>query len=45
LLETCNANGVDIYPYLVAPFKALPHARTVDDCRALLPWRVAPAAD
>jgi transposase len=44
LLETCKANRVDTYPYLVALFKALPHARTVDDYEALLPWRLAPAA-
>ena len=34
-----------IRSYLVALFKALPHARTVDDCEALLPWRLSPAAD
>ena len=45
LLETCKANRVDTYPYLVALFKALPHARTADDYEALLPWRLTPAAD
>jgi hypothetical protein len=45
LLETCKANRVDTYPYLVALFKALPHASTVDDYEALLPWRLTPAAD
>ena len=45
LLETCKANRVDTYPYLVALFKALPHAKTADDYEALLPWRLTPAAD
>ena len=45
LLETCKANRVDTYAYLVALFKALPHARTVDDYDALLPWRLTPTAD
>jgi len=45
LLETCKANGVNTYPYLVALFKALPHARTADDYEALLPWRLTPTAD
>ncbi len=27
LLETCKANGVDTYTYLVALFKALPHGQ------------------
>ncbi|MBK7082269.1 MAG: transposase [Betaproteobacteria bacterium] len=35
LLETCKANRVDTYPYLVALFKALPHAKTADDYEAL----------
>lgn len=41
LIETCKANGIDTYRYLVALFKALPQARTVDDYDALLPWRVS----
>ncbi len=45
LLEACKANGADTYPYLVALFKALPRARTADDYEALLPWRLALAAD
>ena len=45
LIETAKANRVDTYPYLVALFKALPHAKTVDDYEALLPWRLTPAAD
>jgi transposase len=42
LIETCKANGVEPYRYLVALFKALPRASTVDDYEALLPWRLAP---
>lgn len=41
LIETAKANGVDVYRYLVALFKALPYARTADDYEALLPWRLA----
>ncbi|EQA90436.1 hypothetical protein M218_04730 [Burkholderia pseudomallei MSHR338] len=37
LIETCKANGVDAYQYLVALFKALPRAQMVDDYEALLP--------
>lgn len=45
LLETCKANGVGTYSYLVALFKALPHAQTADDYEELLPWRLTPTAD
>jgi transposase len=45
LIETAKANGIDTYPYLVALFKALPHAKTADDYEALLPWRLTLAAD
>lgn len=38
LIETCKANGVDPYRYLVALFKALPLAKTADDYEQLLPW-------
>ncbi len=41
LIETCKANAVDPYRYLVALFRALPLARTADDYDALLPWHVA----
>lgn len=41
IAETCKANGVDVYQYLVALFKALPRAQTVDDYEALLAWAVA----
>ncbi|OZI62145.1 hypothetical protein CAL28_23270 [Bordetella genomosp. 11] len=38
---------MDPYRYLVALFKALPHARTADDYETLLSWNItlAPAAD
>jgi transposase len=41
LIETCKANTVDPYQYLVALFRALPLAKTADDYEALLPWRIA----
>ncbi|MGA8146851.1 MAG: IS66 family transposase [Gallionellaceae bacterium] len=41
LIETCKANTVDTYRYLVALFRALPLARTADDYEELLPWRMA----
>lgn len=42
LIETCKANAIDPYRYLIALFGALPLARTADDYEALLPWRLAP---
>ena len=41
LIETCKANAVDPYRYLVALFKALPSAKTADDYERLLPWQLA----
>ena len=41
LIETCKANGVDPYRYLVALFKALPLAKTADDYEQLLPWHLS----
>ncbi|MFM0068850.1 transposase domain-containing protein, partial [Paraburkholderia aspalathi] len=41
-IETCKANGIEPYAYLVNLLGALPQARTVDDV-ALLPWRFIPA--
>lgn len=41
LIETCKANGIDPYGYLVALFRALPLAKTADDFEALLPWCLA----
>ncbi len=40
LIETAKANGIEPYRYLVALFKKLPLAETVDDYEALLPWRL-----
>lgn len=40
LVETCKANGVDPYVYLVSLFRKLPTAKTADDFEALLPWRL-----
>lgn len=45
LIETCKANGVDPYRYLVALFKALPSATTADDYEQLLPWHLLPSGD
>jgi hypothetical protein len=48
LVETCRANNVDIYRYLIDLFKALPHANSADDYEALLPWKLgqpAPGTD
>ena len=45
LIETCKANQVDPYAYLLSLFKILPLAKTADDYEALLPWNLAlPAA-
>ncbi len=41
LIETCKANAVDPYRYLVALFQALPLAKTAEDYEALLPWCIA----
>ena len=40
LVETCKANGIDPYVYLVSLFRKLPAAKTADDFEALLPWRL-----
>lgn len=39
LVQTCVANRIDIYAYLVDLFKALPLAKTAEDYEALLPWK------
>lgn len=41
IIETCKANAIYPYRYLVALFRALPLAQTADDYEALLPWRIA----
>ena len=43
LIETCKANGIDPYAYLVSLFRKLPAAQTVDDFEQLLPWCLANA--
>ncbi|HDR9512214.1 TPA: transposase domain-containing protein, partial [Burkholderia cepacia] len=43
LVETCKANGVEPYRYLVWLFTRLPLATTTDDYAALIPWSM-PAA-
>ena len=40
LIETCKANKVDPYRYLIALFTVLPLAKNADDYEQLLPWRV-----
>jgi transposase len=40
LIETCKANRIDPYGYLVSLFRKLPSAITADDFDALLPWRL-----
>jgi transposase len=40
IIETCKANGIEPYHYLVELFRALPLATTVDDYEALLPWKI-----
>lgn len=40
LIETAKANGIEPYGYLVALFRKLPLAQTVDDYEALLPWNI-----
>lgn len=38
LIETCKANCIDPYSYLVDLFRKLPLAKTADNFEALLPW-------
>ena len=40
MIETAKANNIEPYRYLVALFKKLPLAQTVDDYEALLPWNI-----
>jgi hypothetical protein len=42
LVQTCKANSIEPYHYLIALFKGLPNAHTADDYEALLPWRLNP---
>ncbi|MDX9996294.1 MAG: IS66 family transposase [Rhodocyclaceae bacterium] len=43
LVETCKANGIDPYAYLVKLFGTLPTAQSADDFEALLPWHLVTA--
>jgi transposase len=45
LVETCKANRIDPYDYLVWLFGNLPLAKTADDFEALLPWRFTNATN
>jgi hypothetical protein len=40
IVETAKANGVEPHAYLSLLFARLPHATTVEDFEALLPWNV-----
>lgn len=40
IVETAKANGVEPHAYLSRLFERLPHARTVADFEALLPWNL-----
>jgi transposase len=40
LIETAKANNIEPYRYLVALFKKLPLAQTVDDYEALMPLNI-----
>jgi transposase len=44
LIETCKANHIDPYAYLVSLFRKLPQVITADDFEALLPWHLATPA-
>jgi len=41
LIETCKANGIEPYVYLIELFRQLPRAKTVEDFEALLPWHLS----
>ena len=43
-IETCKANGIEPYGYLIAVFRQLPLAKTVEDFDALLPWQLTSSA-
>ena len=44
LIETCKANRIDPYAYLVSLFRKLPAALSADDFEALLPWHLVTPA-
>ena len=41
LIETARANGRELYTWLRHVLRKLPHAGTVDDYEALLPWNLS----
>jgi transposase len=41
IIETCKANDVNPYDYLIQLMRALPRATTADDYEALLPWKIS----
>ncbi|CAD6877750.1 Mobile element protein [Methylomonas albis] len=43
LIETCKANSIEPYGYLIAVFRQLPLAKTAEDFEALLPWQLTPS--
>lgn len=45
LIETCKANGIEPYTYLVDLFRQLPSAKTAEDFETLLPWRLTERTD
>jgi transposase len=40
LVQSCKANGIDPYRYLIWLLRCLPLAQTADDYAALLPWNM-----
>jgi transposase len=44
LIETAKANGHEPYKYLCYLFNQLPKAKTLEEKRALLPYRLAPTS-
>jgi transposase len=42
LVETTKANGLDPYKYIRHLCEKIPHAKTLEDFEALLPWHVKP---
>jgi len=44
IVETAKANGVEPHAYLTRLFSGLPHAKSVTDFEALLPWNAMASA-
>lgn len=44
LIETAKTNGVEPHAYLARLFAQLPHANTVEQFEALLPWNIVDRA-